>query len=339
MVVELRARVRGRPHADPVRALQRRPEVRDARGAGRGARRRPRRDRTLRAGRARRRAGRYLLKRGARRGEGSVVLPVHADAGAARARDVSGRRARQAGGPRRWRASSAWRCRRSRTATRSASSPTATTPLPRAARRRDGRPAPSATSPAASSARHDGVHRFTVGQRKGLGLSSPVPLYVVGIDAEQGAVTVGPREALERATLTASGVNWIAGDAAGARHPRRPRRSATATARRPVVDHAAGRRPRARRRSTSRSTPSRRARRSCSTTAMWCWAGGGSTDVDVQRVRPCNVRTRRAVHVARATSCQACSSASPRCCGTPSRYFSASIAAMQPDPAAVIACR
>ena len=58
---------------------------------------------------------------------------------------------------------------------------------------------------------HDGVHRFTVGQRKGLGLSSPVRLYVVGIDAEQGAVTVGPREALERTDLTASGVNWIAG--------------------------------------------------------------------------------------------------------------------------------
>jgi tRNA-specific 2-thiouridylase len=59
--------------------------------------------------------------------------------------------------------------------------------------------------------RHAGVHRFTVGQRKGLGLSSPVPLYVVGIDAGDNAVTVGPREALERITLTASGVNWIAG--------------------------------------------------------------------------------------------------------------------------------
>lgn len=58
---------------------------------------------------------------------------------------------------------------------------------------------------------HDGVHRFTVGQRKGLGLSSPVRLYVVDIDAEQGTVTVGPREALERTSLTAAGVNWIAG--------------------------------------------------------------------------------------------------------------------------------
>ena len=60
---------------------------------------------------------------------------------------------------------------------------------------------------------HDGVHRFTVGQRKGLGLSSPVRLYVVGIDAEQGAVTVGPREALERRELSASGLNWISGSA------------------------------------------------------------------------------------------------------------------------------
>jgi len=67
--------------------------------------------------------------------------------------------------------------------------------------------------------RHDGVHHFTVGQRKGLGLSSPIPLYVVGIDAGSGSVTVGPRHALERTDLTASGVNWIAGEppAPGAR--------------------------------------------------------------------------------------------------------------------------
>jgi tRNA-specific 2-thiouridylase len=66
---------------------------------------------------------------------------------------------------------------------------------------------------------HAGIHHYTVGQRKGLGLSSPMRLYVVGIDAAQGAVTVGPREALERVELTASGVNWIAGrdPAAGTR--------------------------------------------------------------------------------------------------------------------------
>ncbi len=61
--------------------------------------------------------------------------------------------------------------------------------------------------------RHDGVHRFTVGQRKGLGLSSPIPLYVVRIDAGASTVTVGPRESLDRVELTASRVNWIAGDA------------------------------------------------------------------------------------------------------------------------------
>jgi tRNA-uridine 2-sulfurtransferase len=59
--------------------------------------------------------------------------------------------------------------------------------------------------------RHAGVHRFTVGQRKGLGLSSPVPLYVVGIDAGSATVTVGPRVALERTALSASRVNWLAG--------------------------------------------------------------------------------------------------------------------------------
>ena len=59
--------------------------------------------------------------------------------------------------------------------------------------------------------RHEGVHRFTIGQRKGLGISSAIPLYVIDIDAADAAVTVGPREALERDTLTASRVNWMSG--------------------------------------------------------------------------------------------------------------------------------
>jgi tRNA-uridine 2-sulfurtransferase len=62
-------------------------------------------------------------------------------------------------------------------------------------------------------ARHGGIHKFTVGQRKGLGLpSSPTgaPLYVLALEPVDGKVVVGPRTALERATLTASGVNWIA---------------------------------------------------------------------------------------------------------------------------------
>jgi len=60
---------------------------------------------------------------------------------------------------------------------------------------------------------HEGIHHYTVGQRKGLGLSSAAPLYVIQLDAESGRVTVGPREALDRRTLTAGSVNWIAGAA------------------------------------------------------------------------------------------------------------------------------
>jgi tRNA-specific 2-thiouridylase len=59
--------------------------------------------------------------------------------------------------------------------------------------------------------RHDGVHHFTIGQRKGLGISAAEPLYVVRLDAERRIVEVGPRAALERRTLTASAVNWVAG--------------------------------------------------------------------------------------------------------------------------------
>jgi tRNA-specific 2-thiouridylase len=60
---------------------------------------------------------------------------------------------------------------------------------------------------------HTGIHRFTVGQRKGLGLrSSPTgaPLYVVALKPAEQKVVVGPKSSLERTRLTASGVNWIA---------------------------------------------------------------------------------------------------------------------------------
>ena len=60
--------------------------------------------------------------------------------------------------------------------------------------------------------RHHGVHHFTVGQRKGLGVATGAPLYVLRLDAATQTVTVGPRADLERTALTASRVNWIAGD-------------------------------------------------------------------------------------------------------------------------------
>jgi tRNA-specific 2-thiouridylase len=60
--------------------------------------------------------------------------------------------------------------------------------------------------------RHGGVHRFTVGQRKGLGIAAGAPLYVLELKPETQTVVVGPRESLGRADLRASGVNWIAGE-------------------------------------------------------------------------------------------------------------------------------
>ena len=58
---------------------------------------------------------------------------------------------------------------------------------------------------------HGGVHRFTIGQRKGLGLSSSEPLYVLEIKPESAQVVVGSRDELGRTSLTASGGNWIGG--------------------------------------------------------------------------------------------------------------------------------
>ena len=60
--------------------------------------------------------------------------------------------------------------------------------------------------------RHHGIHRLTVGQRRGVGLSTGVPLYVLRLDPAESRVVVGPREELGRRELTASRVNWIAGD-------------------------------------------------------------------------------------------------------------------------------
>jgi len=52
---------------------------------------------------------------------------------------------------------------------------------------------------------HDGYWRFTPGQRRGLGLASPEPLYVLGTDTAANAVVVGPREQLARRRVSARG--------------------------------------------------------------------------------------------------------------------------------------
>jgi tRNA-specific 2-thiouridylase len=50
--------------------------------------------------------------------------------------------------------------------------------------------------------RHRGQHRFTVGQRKGLGIAGGGPLYVIDKDAQSNRVVVGPREALQSSQVT-----------------------------------------------------------------------------------------------------------------------------------------
>lgn len=58
--------------------------------------------------------------------------------------------------------------------------------------------------------RHRGIIRYTLGQHKGLGLSTEEPLYVLEKDAAANTIRLGPDSALWSTTLTAADVNWIA---------------------------------------------------------------------------------------------------------------------------------
>ena len=57
--------------------------------------------------------------------------------------------------------------------------------------------------------RHNGVHNFTIGQRKGLGFAAGKPLYVLSIDPEKNRVVVGEDEALRKQTFEVENANWI----------------------------------------------------------------------------------------------------------------------------------
>ncbi len=59
--------------------------------------------------------------------------------------------------------------------------------------------------------RHGGIHRYTVGQRRGLGVATGERLYVVAIDARRHRVLVGPRRATLTRALIMEAVNWLAG--------------------------------------------------------------------------------------------------------------------------------
>jgi tRNA-uridine 2-sulfurtransferase len=55
---------------------------------------------------------------------------------------------------------------------------------------------------------HQGVYRYTIGQRRGLKIAAGSPLYVIKIDPMMNTVVIGPREALAETVLVAHGLNW-----------------------------------------------------------------------------------------------------------------------------------
>jgi len=74
------------------------------------------------------------------------------------------------------------------------------------------RPGPILDPGGKSLGRHRGLAYYTIGQRKGLGITSPEPLHVIKIDAEQNALIVGPAEALEKTNCTAGKMRYISGE-------------------------------------------------------------------------------------------------------------------------------
>jgi tRNA-specific 2-thiouridylase len=60
--------------------------------------------------------------------------------------------------------------------------------------------------------KHEGIHRYTVGQRRGIGIADEKPLYVVSIEPRKNRVAVGSAEELLSNEFTAAGVNWISLD-------------------------------------------------------------------------------------------------------------------------------
>ena len=62
---------------------------------------------------------------------------------------------------------------------------------------------------------HNGLANYTIGQRKGLGLASPVPLYVLGKDSMTNTLIVGTQDELGSRELTARDVNWVSGEVPG----------------------------------------------------------------------------------------------------------------------------
>ena len=76
-------------------------------------------------------------------------------------------------------------------------------------------PGPILTRDGKSLGEHQGLAYYTIGQRKGLGVPSPVPLYVLAKEAATNTLVVGIEAELGSCELIARDVNWIAGEAPG----------------------------------------------------------------------------------------------------------------------------
>jgi tRNA-specific 2-thiouridylase len=87
--------------------------------------------------------------------------------------------------------------------------------------------------------RHEGVTRYTIGQRRGLNVAVGDPLFVVKIDADSRRVLVGPREALLTRALSLKETNWIGDgpDMAAACKVQRPVLARVRSTREPVLGH------------------------------------------------------------------------------------------------------
>ena len=77
------------------------------------------------------------------------------------------------------------------------------------------RPGEIVTSEGRSLGEHNGLANYTIGQRKGLGIASPVPLYVLGKNAGSNTLIVGRQEELGSCELTARDVTWLSGEIPG----------------------------------------------------------------------------------------------------------------------------
>jgi len=76
-------------------------------------------------------------------------------------------------------------------------------------------PGEIATTDGRTLGTHNGIHRYTIGQRRGIGVADSRPLYVLNIDAASNRVVVGYDDKLMSCDFIAAGVNWIALDKPG----------------------------------------------------------------------------------------------------------------------------